>query len=309
MAGPGQGDDLEQWMASGRQAAPPPPPAGVAASPPTGGPPKGGGLFNQLLLGGGAQGSDPTQGGFGAGQTGIAKGALFPTHNWQASVTATGMSLAAGVLGALGRRIWGERTWTPDRRIPAVESRLNVLYERHARGERVNGTQAALMEREVKALQALADRPAQLHDELAATYQTEADGVDVNTRAVFALEREYFRWAAGENIRDAVGPFPWLAPLGWLTAIGMVIVAGMVVLLAAWNLLLDLPAELTITVILVGLFTLIVVRKRAQHKWKKGLPTRFGAWEYSISNWRNDVADGAYARWQDRRAKAQEAGR
>ncbi len=309
MAGPGQGDELEQWMASGQPAAPPLP-AGVGSSPagPGGGTPKRG-LLNQLLLGGGAQGGDPTQGGFGAGQTGMLKGALFPTHNWQASVVATGMSLAAGAMGALGRRIWGERVWEPDRRLPGIESRLNVLYERHARGERVNSTQAALMEREVKALQTLADRPAQLHDELAATYQTEADGVDVNTRAVFALEREYFRWAAGENIRDAVGPFPWLAPLGWLTAIGMVIVAGMVVLLVAWNLLIDLPAELTITVILVGLFTLIVVRKRAQHKWKKGLPTRFGAWEYSISNWRNDVADGAYARWQDRRAKAQEAGR
>ena len=266
-------------------------------------------MLNQLLLGGGAQSGDPTQGGFGAGQTGMLKGALFPTHNWQASVVATGMSLAAGVMGALGRRIWGERVWEPDRRLPGIESRLNDLYERHARGERVNSSQAALMEREVKALQTLADRPAQMHDELAATYQTEADGVDVNTRAVFALEREYFRWAAAENIRDAAGPFPWLAPLGWLVAIGMVVVAGVVVLLVAWNLLLALPAELTITVLVVGLVVFVAVRKRAQHKWKKGLPTRFGAWEYSIANWRNDVADGAYARWQDRRAKAQEAGR
>ncbi len=309
MAGPGQGDELEQWMANGQQAAPPLP-AGVASSPagPGGGTPKGGGLINQLLLGGGAQ-SDPTQGGFGAGQTGMLKGALFPTHNWQASVVATGMSLMAGVLGALGRRVWGERPWAPDRRIPAIESRLNDLYERHARGERVNGTQAAIMEREVKALQTLADRPAQLHDELAATYETEAGGVDVDTRAMFRVEREYFRWAAGENIRDAVGPFPWLAPLGWLVAIGMVVVAGLVVLLVAWDLLLALPAELTITVLVVGLVAFVVVRKRAQHKWTKGLPTRFGAWEYGITNWRNDVADGAYARWQDRRAKAQAAGR
>lgn len=308
MAGPGQGDDLEQWMAAGRPAAPPLPP-GVGAEAPDAAKPRGAGLLNQLLLGGGTQQADSTQGGFGAGQRGMLKGALFPTHNWQAAVVATGMSLMAGVLGALGRRIWGERAWEPDRRLEAIERRLNDLYERHARGERVNVTQAAIMEREVKALRTLADRPAQLHDELAAIYETEAGGVDVDTRAMFQVEREYFRWAAGENIRDAVGPFPWLAPLAWLVAIGMVVVAGLVVLLVAWELLLALPAELTITVLVLGLVAFVVVRKRAQHKWKKGLPTRFGAWEYSVSNWRNDVADGAYARWQDRRARAQAAGR